>query len=33
MVEQADASLHIIGASLAAMNLWLAVHALGLGAC
>ncbi len=24
---------HIIGASLAAMNMWLAVHALGLGAC
>jgi nitroreductase len=24
---------HIIGASLAAMNMWLAVHELGLGAC
>ncbi len=24
---------HIIGASLAAMNMWLAAHALGLGAC
>lgn len=24
---------HIIGASLAAMNMWLVVHALGLGAC
>ncbi|MBI3740574.1 MAG: nitroreductase family protein, partial [Chloroflexi bacterium] len=24
---------HIIGASLAAMNMWLATHALGLGAC
>lgn len=24
---------HIVGASLAAMNMWLAAHALGLGAC
>jgi nitroreductase len=24
---------HVIGASLAAMNMWLAVHALGLGGC
>lgn len=24
---------HLIGASLAAMNMWLAAHALGLGAC
>jgi len=24
---------HVIGASLAAMNMWLAAHALGLGAC
>jgi 5,6-dimethylbenzimidazole synthase len=24
---------HIIGASLAAMNMWLAAHSLGLGAC